>query len=202
MNITSNAPNVYANENARSNVPNDNASQNAKLKVAEAHSKEIKTNFTEKISKDEATEIRAQISQNAQEMMMSSVSIQTNALSKQDDFAKLYEGFQSFLSGIGYEGKPIAELSQSEAAELVSEDGLFGIKQTSERIANFVINGSAGDEDRMRAGREGMIQGFKEAEAMWGGELPEISQKTMQAAIEMVDMAMNDLGYSILNQEV
>jgi len=202
MNITSNAPNVYANENARSNVPNDNASQNAKLKVAEAHSKEIKTNFTEKISKDEATEIRAQISQNAQEMMMSSVSIQTNALSKQDDFAKLYEGFQSFLSGIGYEGKPIAELSQSEAAELVSEDGLFGIKQTSERIANFVINGSAGDEDRMHAGREGMIQGFKEAEAMWGGELPEISQKTMQAAIEMVDMAMNDLGYSILNQEV
>ena len=134
--------------------------------------------------------------------MMSSVSIQTNVLSTQDDFTKNYEDFQSFLSGIGYEGKPIAELSQSEAAELVSEDGIFGIKQTSERIANFVINGSNGDEDRMRAGREGMIQGFKEAEAMWGGELPEISQKTMAKAIEMVDMVMNDLGFSILNQEV
>ena len=166
------------------------------------NSNSVKTNFTEKISSDEAAELRAQISQNAQEMMMSSVSIQTNVLSTQDDFTKNYEDFQSFLSGIGYEGKPIAELSQSEAAELVSEDGIFGIKQTSERIANFVINGSNGDEDRMRAGREGMIQGFKEAEAMWGGELPEISQKTMAKAIEMVDMVMNDLGFSILNQEV
>jgi hypothetical protein len=166
------------------------------------NSSTLKTNFTEKISLDEAEELRAQISQNAQDMMMSSVSIQTNIVDTQDNFTKNYEDFQTFLKGIGYEGKPIAELSQSEAAELVSEDGLFGINQTSERIANFVINGSNGDEDRMRAGREGMIQGFKEAEAMWGGELPEISQKTMAKAIEMVDMAMNDLGFSILNQEV
>ena len=47
-----------------------------------------------------------------------------------------------------------------------------------------------------------MIQGFKEAEEMWGGELPEISQKTMQKAIEMVDKAMYDLGFSILDKEV
>ena len=53
----------------------------------------------------------------------------------------------------------------------------------------------------MRAGREGMILGFKQAEAMWGGELPEISQQTMKAAIEMVDKAMYELGFSILNEE-
>jgi len=169
--------------------------------VNQGHSN-IKTNFTEKISKDEAVEIRAQITENAKSMMFSSTTIQSNVVSNKDDFATQYKDFQSFLSDIGYEGKPIAELSQSEAAELVSEDGIFGIKQTSERIANFVINGSNGDEDRMRAGREGMLQGFKEAEAMWGGKLPEISQKTMQAAIEMVDKAMNDLGFSILDQEV
>ena len=53
----------------------------------------------------------------------------------------------------------------------------------------------------MRAGREGMLLGFSQAEEMWGGELPEISQQTMKAAIEMVDKAMHDLGFSILNQE-
>lgn len=189
------------NINANAQMPNINASENAKTKVAEAHSKNIKTDFTEKISKDDAAEIRAQITQNANEMMLKSTTIQANVTNKQDDFASLYEGFQSFLSEIGYEGKPIAELSQSEAAELVSEDGIFGIEQTSERIANFVINGAGGDEDRFRAGREGMIEGFKQAEKMWGGELPEISQKTMQAAIEMVDKAMHDAGFSILNQE-
>lgn len=189
------------NVNAKTHMPNVNASDNAKSKVEEAHSKNIKTNFTEKISKDEALELRAQITQNANEMMLKSTTIQANVTNPQDDFTKNYEQFQSFLSDIGYEGKPIAELSQDEAAELVSEDGIFGIEQTSERIANFVINGAGGDEDRLRAGREGMLQGFKEAEAMWGGELPEISQKTMQAATEMVDKAMYDLGFSILNQE-
>ena len=194
--------NVNANSNARTHTPNINASANAKMRVEEAHSKEIKTNFSEKISKDEAQELRAQIKDNANAMMFKSTSIQVNIMSSQDNFAQNYQDFQSFLGDIGYTGGAIAELSQDEAAELVSEDGFFGITQTSERIANFVINGSGGNESTMRAGREGMLLGFAQAEQMWGGELPEISQKTMQAAIEMVDKAMHDLGFSILNQEV
>ena len=179
--------------NINSNMPNINANQNSGV---------IKTNFTEKISKEEASEIREEITKNANAMMLSSTTIQSTLATKKDDFASLYKDFQSFLGDIGYEGKPIAELSQDEASALVSEDGLFGIKQTSERIANFVINGAGGDEDRFRAGREGMLLGFKQAEQMWGGKLPEISQKTMQAAIEMVDKAMYEAGFSILNEEV
>lgn len=176
-----------------SKMPNIQTSQN---------SAGIKTNFTEKISKEEVAELREQITKNARDMMLGSTTIQSSIASKKDDFASMYEDFQSFLGDIGYEGKPIAKLSQEEASELVSEDGIFGIKQTSERIANFVINGSGGDENLIRAGREGMLLGFKQAEEMWGGKLPEISQKTMQAATEMVDKAMHDLGFSILNQEV
>jgi len=161
----------------------------------------IKTNFTEKISKEEAMELKAQIVENANAYALKSANIQGELVSQKVDFKEAYADFQSFMKDIGYEGKPIAELSQVEAAELVSEDGMFGITQTSERIANFVINGAGGDEDRLRAGREGMLQGFKMAEEMWGGELPEISQKTMQAATEMVDKAMSELGFSILNQE-
>lgn len=161
----------------------------------------IKTVFTEKLSNEEVKALREQITQNANAYSMQSFSVQKNVLNTQDQFTQDYKDFQGFLSDVGYEGKPIAELSQDEAAALVSEDGIFGIKQTSERIANFVINGSGGDESMMRAGREGMIQGFKDAEKMWGGELPEISQKTITKAIEMVDMAMNDLGFSILNKE-
>ena len=164
-------------------------------------SKNIKTNFTEKISKEQATELRTQISENAQAIMLKSTTIQAGILSSEDQFKVDYQDFQSFLSDIGYDGKPIADLSQDEAAALVSEDGFFGIDKTSERIANFVINGAGGDEDRLRAGREGMLQGFKDAESMWGGELPDISQKTMAKAIEMVDKAMYDLGFSVLDTE-
>jgi len=162
---------------------------------------DIKTNFTEKISSEEASEIRMKISENAKEMVVKSTSLQASIVDKKDVFTKNYEEFQSFLQNIGYDSKPIAELSQEEASELVADDGIFGIEQTSQRIADFVINGSGGNEDLLRAGREGMLQGFKEAESLWGGELPEISQKTMQAAIEMVDKAMSDLGFSIIDQE-
>jgi hypothetical protein len=162
---------------------------------------EIRTNFTEKLSKDEALEIREKIKQNANAMAFNSASVQGAIASGDDNFKKQYDDFQTFLKGIGYEGKPIAELSKDEAEKLVSEDGFFGISKTSQRIADFVINGAAGDEDKMRAGRQGMLQGFKEAEEMWGGELPEISQKTMEKAIELVDKAMYDLGFSILDKE-
>lgn len=166
-----------------------------------SNSSVIKPLYTQKLSKDEVTEIRDQIQKNADAIAFNSASIQSSIANFNDSFEQNYEDFQTFLSNIGYEGKPIAELSQEEAAELISEDGFFGITQTSERIANFVINGAGGDEDLLRAGREGMLQGFKEAESIWGGELPDISQKTMEKAIEMVDKAMHDLGFSIINKE-
>lgn len=162
---------------------------------------EIKTLYTEKISKDEALKIREQIKENANAMAFNSAGVQGALKNSDDIFAKQYEEFQSFLKDIGYTGKPIAELSQAEAAELVSEDGFFGIEKTAQRIADFVINGAAGDEKMLRAGREGMLRGFKEAEEIWGGALPDISQKTMQRATELVDKAMYDLGFSILDKD-
>ena len=176
-------------------------SPNIASTTASLNSNTVKTNFTEKLSKQEATEIRAKITENANAFALKSVNIQGSLVSKQVNIEEEYSDFQTFLSDIGYEGKPIAELSQEEAGALVAADGFFGIEQTSERIANFVIAGSGGDEDRLRSGREGMLQGFKDAESMWGGTLPDISQKTMQAALELVDKEMNRLGFSILNQE-
>jgi hypothetical protein len=161
----------------------------------------VKNLYTEKLSVEEAKGLREQVVKNANAFTFQSTSIQGNLLKLDDNFTKAYDEFKSFLNDIGYGGKPIAELSKDEAAKLVSEDGIFGVKQTSQRIADFVINGAGGDESRLRAGREGMLQGFKDAEKMWGGKLPEISQITMQKATQMVDMAMNDLGFSILNKE-
>ncbi len=117
-----------------------------------------------------------------------------------DAFQSEYDKFQEFLQSVGYDGKPIAELTQDEATDLVSDDGFFGIQQTAERIANFVIQGSGGDETLMREGRKGILQGYDEAEAIWGGSLPEISQKTIALATQMIDDKMHELGYSIMDE--
>jgi len=106
------------------------------------------------------------------------------------------------LADIGYTGTPIADLTQDEAAALVSEDGFFGITQTSERIADFVVNGAGDDLEKLQAGREGMLRGFAQAEDMWGEKLPEISYTTMQKALEKVDARIAELGGSVLDTSV
>jgi hypothetical protein len=106
------------------------------------------------------------------------------------------------LADIGYTGKPIGQLSQDEAKALVADDGFFGISQTSARIADFVINGAGTDLSKLQAGRSGMLQGFSDAEKLWGGKLPEISYTTMQKALEKVDARVKELGGSVLDTSV
>ncbi len=177
-------------------------SSNTTLPNAVKDIAQIKTIYTEKISKDEAMEIREQIKQNANAMAFNSATAQNSLLKKGDVSSDDYDAFQSFLKDIGYNKKPIASLSQDEASELVSKDGFFGVDQTSKRISDFVINGAGGDEQLLRAGREGMLRGFEEAKEMWGGKLPDISQETMIKATQMVDKAMYDLGFSVIDKEV
>lgn len=166
----------------------------------------IKLDFSQKISQEDVKEIKQQLSQQTEEMMLKSFDMQKNLsqqLTPEQQFDKDYKEFQSFLHDIGYEsGKSISELSQEEAKKLVSEDGIFGVEQTSQRIADFIIKGANGDEDLMRAGREGMLQGFQKAQEIWKDELPEISQETMKEATKKVDLAMADLGFSIIDKQV
>ncbi len=161
----------------------------------------IKTNFTEKISKEEANDLRVQIKESTKFFALKSTNVQGKLVSSTIDFKEAYNDMKKFLKDVGYEDKPISELSKKEASSLVAKDGFFGVDKTAERMANFVINGAVGDKDKLRSGREGMLQGFREAKVMWGKELPDISQKTMQKALEKVDKAISDLGFSILNEE-
>ena len=97
------------------------------------------------------------------------------------------------LKNIGYEGKPILELSSDEAKDLVSEDGFFGVKNTSDRVAGFVLNFAGDDLDILQKGRDGVVQGFEEAKKMFGGELPDISYKTQERTLALIDEKMNSL---------
>jgi hypothetical protein len=97
------------------------------------------------------------------------------------------------LKNIGYEGKPITELTQDEAKDLVGENGFFGVTQTSDRVANFVFSFAGDDLELLQKGREGIVQGFEEAKKMFGGELPEISYKTQERTLALLDEKINSL---------
>ena len=91
------------------------------------------------------------------------------------------------LQDIGYEGKPITQLNPQEATDLLSEDGFFGINQTSQRVADFVFSFAGDDLELLEKGREGIIKGFEDAEKLFGGELPEISYKTQERTLSLID---------------
>ncbi|MFW3329074.1 hypothetical protein ACN9JT_11500, partial [Aliarcobacter butzleri] len=97
------------------------------------------------------------------------------------------------LSDLGYQGKPILQLSQDEATQLVSEDGFFGVTQTSDRVAGFVLSFSGDNLDILQKGREGIVKGFEEAEKLFGGQLPEISYKTQERTLALIDEKIKSL---------
>ena len=103
------------------------------------------------------------------------------------------------FASIGYNGKSLNELSSDEANDLISENGFFGIANTADRIASFVLNGAGDDVEKLKAGREGVAKGFEDAKKIWGGELPEISQKTIEKTLETLDKRIAELGGNVLN---
>ena len=97
------------------------------------------------------------------------------------------------LKDIGYEGKAITELSPKEAEELLDLEGFFGIEQTSSRVANFVFSFAGDDIELIKEGREGIIRGFDEAQKVFGNQLPEISFKTQEKTLELIDAKIHSL---------
>ncbi len=97
------------------------------------------------------------------------------------------------LKNIGYNGKPILDLTQDEAKDLVGENGFFGITQTSDRVANFVFSFSGDDLEKLQKGRDGIVQGFEEANKLFGGNLPEISYKTQERTLALIDQRIKEI---------
>lgn len=97
------------------------------------------------------------------------------------------------LEDIGYKGKPIMDLSPQEATDLVGENGFFGITQTSDRVSNFVFSFAGDDLEKLQKGRDGIVKGFDEANKMFGGNLPEISYKTQERTLALIDAKIESL---------
>ena len=83
--------------------------------------------------------------------------------------------------------KDISPEDQAAAQEAISEDGYWGVKQTSERIVSFAKALVGGDPSRIEEMRDAFIKGYEAAEKAWGGSLPEISRQTYDAVMKLFD---------------
>jgi len=77
--------------------------------------------------------------------------------------------------------------TKKQAQEDISEDGYWGVKQTSQRLFDFASALAGDDVDKMKEMQAAVEKGYKLAEKAWGGELPEISKNTFDATNKLFD---------------
>ena len=190
---------VQTYDNFTNNATNTTTMKNS---YEENQTKEKTSTLEEQMNR---SAVEVSLSMNAQIILfsMDSKDLANNSTQAQKNILDFLSGKdvenQLSLSDLGYEGKPITELSKEEANELVGEDGFFGVNQTSQRVANFVFAFSNNDTELLTKGREGVLKGFEDAKNAWGGELPEISYKTQTKTLELIDAKIAELQ---ANQEV
>lgn len=83
--------------------------------------------------------------------------------------------------------KNVSASDIAQAKEDISEDGYWGVKQTSQRLFDFAAALAGDDVEKMKEMQAAMEKGFKQATKAWGGELPGICHDTMNAANKLFD---------------
>ncbi len=75
----------------------------------------------------------------------------------------------------------------AQAKEDVSENGYWGVTQTSQRLFDFACALAGDDVDKLKEMQEAMMKGYKQATKAWGTDLPSICQQTIDAANQLFE---------------
>lgn len=138
-----------------------------------------------KMSAEKRAELVKQMKADEEERQNQLVSIVNKMLTGQA--TKFKQADDSFWSTLAKGGFSVDAAAKAEAQELISEDGYYGVKQTSERIFNFASALAGDDPKKMEEMRKAFEKGFKQATKSWGQDLPSISQETYKAVEKMFD---------------
>ena len=81
----------------------------------------------------------------------------------------------------------VDEATRKQAEEDISEDGYWGVKQTSQRLFDFASALAGDDVDKMKEMQAAVEKGYKQATKAWGKDLPDISRDTLSATNKLFD---------------
>ena len=81
----------------------------------------------------------------------------------------------------------VDEATKEQAQKDISEDGYWGVKQTSQRLFDFACALAGDDVDKMKEMQSAVEKGFKQATGAWGKELPSICKDTFDATNKLFD---------------
>lgn len=105
-------------------------------------------------------------------------------LSKQ---AKKYTTLKDLFTDIKDGKVDVDPATIAQAQKDVADDGYWGVDKTSDRLVDMAKALSGGDSSKADTLIAAIKKGFDQAADAWGGELPEICQKTIDAAVQKLN---------------
>jgi len=141
-----------------------------------------------KLSENDRKTIVAQLKAEQEKRQSQLIDLVRDMISKQTNTYGAANNIWGFLAKGDF---TVDAATQKKAQEDISEDGYWGVKQTSDRIVSFATALAGDDQDSLEKMRDAFLKGYKQAEKTWGGKLPDISQRTYDAVLEKFDKLIN-----------
>lgn len=164
----------------------ESATETSDVGVVYEPSKETTQTSAKKNAKVDSETI-AKLKADADQRLSQLKGIVEQLITKQGKTSETVSIWSQFRQGVLDGTITVDEATAKQAQEDISEDGYWGVKQTSERILDFAKALTGGDSSKVEDIRTAIEKGFSEAAKLWGDELPEISQKTHDAVMKGLD---------------
>lgn len=144
------------------------------------------TAVTGKMSDSERSALVQSLKDDLNNQMSRFTNMMVQTFQKQGISAASLQGdnFWKFMASGNY---TVDAKTKAEAEEAISEDGFWGVKQTSQRIFDFAKAVAGDDVDTMKKMQAAVEKGFEQAGAAWGGDLPSICGDTHEAVGKLFD---------------
>ena len=139
-----------------------------------------------KLEKNQA--LKAQLQADSEARMAQLQSIVLRTINKQAETYGQATDMWKFLAKGDF---TVDAATKAQAQADIAEDGYWGVEATSSRIVDFAVALCGDDKDKLEEMKAAFEKGFKEAEKTWGGELPDICQRTYDKVFEKFDKLIN-----------
>lgn len=144
------------------------------------------TNVTTKMSDSERAALVKSLKDDLNNQMSRFTNMMVQTFQKQGITSSMIQGddFWKMMASGKYS---VDAQTKADAQEAISEDGYWGVKQTSQRIFDFAHELAGDDVEKMQKFQKAVEKGFEQAGAAWGGDLPSICGDTHEAVNKLFD---------------
>lgn len=183
---TTKAPAAKEAENTASKTATEGVVYEPSETAKKAAEKAAEDKKNVKLEKNQA--LKAQLQADSEARMAQLQSIVLRTINKQTETYGQANGIWSILSSGNF---TVDAATKAKAQADIAEDGYWGVEATSSRIVDFAVALCGDDKDKLEEMKEAFEKGFRQAEKTWGGNLPDICQRTYDAVFDKFDKLIN-----------